>query len=229
MPQPLRSRRITSFVTGDVTLLKPELALGALNIIMAAAEADMAVSKVLVTLSPANGPRLAEHYNSQEGDAKKGATLEAIAAVLLPPDRQELLSRILRKHRSASKERTPFAHWRYAHSPQALDLLILVDPKKELIAEANSSFVQHNWADGSTSVVDPDEGPDMLDRLTQAISAHIASAQSYDIYELDCIARRFRLIRTCFDLFRELILMKDPQAAQDALSHKLEQCLVALG
>src|SRR5437762_2256332 len=147
MPQPLSSRHVKSFITHDVTTMRPELALAALRVVIAAAQADLALGRVLVAMSPKKARELAEHYTTQTADSQKRATIDAIAATHLTPDKLELFRRIVAGHNTAQKSRTPFAHWIYAYTPERDDLLILANPAKEIFIEADTAYIHHNWLD----------------------------------------------------------------------------------
>lgn len=226
MPQPLSSRGVKTLVTGNITTERPALAGAALRIIANASEADFALARALLNISPNSAKQLAELFSSQENDAKKGATISAIATTHLNAEMLALFKRIERAHRSMRKERTPFAHWIYAYSNERPDLLILIDPKKELLTEADLAYIHRNWLNFET--LEPATAEDrtkMTEARDASMKASIDAAQSYDLAELEEIAKRFQMVRVCFEFFLRLVNWVGAREGHDALSQVLEEYL----
>jgi hypothetical protein len=146
MPQPLSNLpQVKSIhMVGAPYKERPRHMEAASKIITAASISDHWMTNVVVSLSPQNATRLAHHLISLDNDAKKTAAFEAIASVLLPQDMHELLRLIVSKHRSANKLRQPFAHHRFGFTEDVEDLLLLIDPRRELIDRAKNVELDAN-------------------------------------------------------------------------------------
>lgn len=189
------------------------------KIITTAAFSDQWLGNILVSLSPENAVRLATHLNLLDNDGKKTATFEAIAAVLLPHDMHELLRLIVKKHRSANKLRNPFAHHRFGYTDDDKDLLLVIDPKRELIhrAEREALDAKHPTTE--------DERKTWFEARQKSAVEFEGSINAYSLAEMERIRVDLDEAAVCFTSFWQLISRKPPAPIRDQILTQLTERL----
>ncbi|TIU47180.1 MAG: hypothetical protein E5W19_23250 [Mesorhizobium sp.] len=160
------------------------------KIITAAAFSDQWIGNILVGLSP------------------ETAAFEAIATVLLPEDMHDLLRLIVKKHRSASKLRHPFAHHRFGFTNDVEDLLLLIDPRRELILRAQMA---ESAAKPPTNEKDK---PAWFSARQKNAEDFEASIMAYDLAEMDRIRAEIEFATGCFTSFWQLTGVRPPPSPQ---------------
>ena len=223
MPQPLSNlskvKNLNLSLSAAVYTARPKHMESVSKIITAAALSDQWMGNILVGLSPQNAVRLAHHLNSLENDAKKTASFEALAAVLLPEDMHDLLRLIVKKHRSASKLRNPFAHHRFGYTDDVEDLLLLVDPRHELIHRAQREELDANPPQNQ------EEKTVWFAARQKSAEEFEASIMTYDLAEMDRIQRDIQQATQCLTSFWTLTSRKPPAPIRDQILAQLNNNL----
>lgn len=189
MPQPLsRMGHLKTKSYGiDACNERPLHMLEAMKIISAAAFAEQWLGNILVGLAPESAMRMAKHLNSLESEAKKTASFEATATVLLGEDMHDLLRSIVKEYRSACKARHPFAHHRYGWAAEDRDILMLIDPRHELLDRAlRGSLTPQLQDDGQMS-------PEQLSAYSESSRKLDETIMCYRLAELQEISARIKV------------------------------------
>jgi hypothetical protein len=210
---------------GDIITQRPQHAAAALRIIMAASDAELAVAVTLLNIAPRSSAKLADLFEGQNNETKKWATINAVAATHLTPELLALFERVMRVYRAAQKERTPFAHWTYAYTHEREDLLILIDPKKELRTQADLATIHLRWLGENYEPASSEDRAKMVEAREASMNAVVASALSYDLAELERIISRLSHVRACFELLIRLTNWVGARTARDLLLDSLERVL----
>ena len=202
---------------------RPKHMLESMRIIAAAAFAEQWFGNILVGLSAEKGVRLAKQFNSLEGEAKKAASLEATATSFLEPDMHDLLHLVVKVYRSAMRSRNPFAHHRYGWSPDDEDIIMLIDPRHELVERAfRAEMFAKNPGEGAM----PREFFDALEKASKGVEETI---MCYRLPELESIRKSIEEATTCLTQFWQLIATNLPPQIRGEISEQLTQRLRAKG
>ena len=207
----------------DACQERPKHMLEVMRIIAAASFADHWLGNILIGLSPMKGVRLAKQFNALENDSKKAANFEGIAAALLEDDMHELLHRVVKLYKKTIKKRHPFAHQRYGWAKEDEDILLLIDPRHELLDRAVRGALQAQAPNGG---VMPKE---WWDELHAAGKKKEEGIMCYRLAELESIREEIEETTACLTQFWHLSGMKPPPPVRDVIQAELTQRLEAKG
>lgn len=223
MPQPLNKiPNIQSTVYDDTVFTsRPKHMEAAMKIIVASAHAEQWFGNILIGLNHDSGVRLAKQYNSFENDAKKKASFDTLATALLPAEMQDALKLVIKKHSTATKLRHPFAHHRYGFCKEVDDLILLIDPRSELINRAELQFLDSNKPKTEA------EKTVWFDSRKRSQGAFDNTIMGYQLAELESIVSQIKDAAQCFTNFWHLTSKKPPKHIYDQIYADLTQALAS--